>query len=128
LREQEEKVNKLDETVKNMLLIKEIGFRVLKAFESGSLGEFGELMHEHWMAKKNISEKMTSPRIDFLYELARENGAIGGKIMGAGGGGFFMFYCENINKCGLRKVLKSHGLRELKYHFDFDGTKVLANF
>lgn len=120
-------VNNEDKTLKSMLLIKDIGSRILKNFEQGNLHEFGELLHEHWIAKKNISSKITNPRIDSLYEIARENGALGGKIMGAGGGGFFMFYCENQNKCKLRKIMKEKGLRELKYNFDFEGTKILIN-
>jgi D-glycero-alpha-D-manno-heptose-7-phosphate kinase len=111
-----------------MFRIKEIGRRILKVMENGQLNEFGELMHEHWMAKKRISDKMSNFRIDEIYEAARASGALGGKIMGAGGGGFFMFYCENSNKYKLRKVMQENGLRELRYHFDFEGTKVLANF
>jgi len=129
LEEQSKKVEKKEgDAINSMLLIKDIGYKILHAFEEGKLREFGELMHEHWLAKKKISEKITSPRIDSLYDIARENGAVGGKIMGAGGGGFFMFYCENNDKCKLRKVMEENGLRELKYHFDFDGSKVLANF
>jgi len=129
LSEQSAKVDrKEEEAVSNMLLIKEIGYRILEAIERGRLREFGELMHEHWCAKKKISKKMTKPHIDYLYEIARANGAVGGKIMGAGGGGFFMFYCENNDKFKLRKAMAEKGLKELKYHFDFEGTKVLANF
>ena len=129
LSEQSAKVDKREENaVSNMLLIKDIGYKILDAFEKGRLREFGELMHEHWVAKKKISNKMTNSRIDYIYEIARESGAIGGKIMGAGGGGFFMFFCENNDKSKLRRVMDKKGLRELKYHFDFEGTKVLANF
>lgn len=129
LLEQSEKIEKReDHTENSMRLIKEIGEKILKAIERGNLREFGELLHEHWQAKKKISRKMTTSSIDGLYEIARENGCLGGKIMGAGGGGFFMFYCENNNKCRLRKVMSEKGLRELKYRFDFDGSKVLANF
>ena len=128
LSEQSQKLKKNeDETLKSMLLIKDIGGRILKNFEQGKLHEFGELLHEHWIAKKQISSKMANPRIDFLYETARENGALGGKIMGAGGGGFFMFYCENHKKQTLRKIMHDLGLRELKYHYDFEGTKILVN-
>lgn len=129
LLEQSEQIEKReDHTENSMRLIKEIGENILKAIEGGNLREFGELLHEHWQAKKKISRKMTTSSIDALYEMARENGCLGGKIMGAGGGGFFMFYCENNNKCRLRKIMSEKGLRELKYHFDFDGSKVLANF
>ena len=129
LSEQSLKIEKKEiKTVDSMLSIKEIGYKILNAAESGELHEIGELMHAHWVAKKIISDKMANPRVDFLYDTARQNGALGGKIMGAGGGGFFMFYCENNKKSKLRKVMSEHGLRELRYHFDFEGSKVLLNF
>ena len=129
LKEQSTKVERKDnDALNSMLVIKEIGYRILNAIEKGNLREFGELLHEHWIAKKKISNKMTNLRIDTLYEIARKNGAVGGKIMGAGGGGFFMFYCENGDKNRLRKAMLESGLRELKYHFDLEGTKVLVNF
>jgi len=78
--------------VENMHRIKEIGYQVLEAVECGNLTKFGHLLHDHWMSKKGISVKMANSRMDRIYEIARNNGALGGKIMGAGGGGFFMFY------------------------------------
>jgi len=129
LKEQSDKAKKNEKnTINNMQFIKEIGYSILNAIEKGKLYEFAELMHEHWKIKKKISQKMTTPRVDSLYEIARENGAVGGKIMGAGGGGFFMFYCENNYRQKLRTAMEANGLRELKYHFDFEGTKVLVNF
>ena len=129
LSEQSAKVDKKEEdVVNNMLLIKEIGHQVLKAFKEGRSKEFGELLNEHWIAKKQISRKMSNFRIDSIYGKAKKHDAIGGKIMGAGGGGFFMLYCENSNKPNLRKVMAKEELRELKFHFDYEGTKVLANF
>ena len=70
---------------------------------------------------------ISTPEFDKIYNLAKENGAIGGKISGAGGGGFFTFYCEE-NQTKLRKAMNKAGLRELIYDFDFEGTKVLGNF
>jgi D-glycero-alpha-D-manno-heptose-7-phosphate kinase len=106
---------------------KEIGYRIKEALEQGDLDHFGQLLDEHWQSKKKRSSKVTDPRIDEWYNIARENGAQGGKIMGAGGGGFFMFYCPNSHKPGLRKALTEAGLREMRYNFDFEGAKVLVN-
>jgi D-glycero-alpha-D-manno-heptose-7-phosphate kinase len=107
---------------------KELGYRIKEALEVGDLEQFGCLLHEHWENKKRRSGKISSSSIDKWYELARQNGAVGGKIMGAGGGGFFMFYCPNRKKNALRKAMVESGLRELSYDFDFEGTKVLVNF
>jgi D-glycero-alpha-D-manno-heptose-7-phosphate kinase len=107
--------------------IKDIGYRVLDAFETGDLDRFGRLMDEHWQAKKRLSTRVTDPRLDALYDLAREHGALGGKITGAGGGGFFVFYCDDGGAC-LRPALVRAGLREMRYRIDFEGTKVLSNF
>jgi D-glycero-alpha-D-manno-heptose-7-phosphate kinase len=102
--------------------------RIKESLEQGELDRFGLLLHEHWENKKRRSDKISDPRIDAWYELARENGALGGKIMGAGGGGFFMFCCPNSHKAQLRRSLTRAGLREMPYDFDFDGAKVLVNF
>ncbi len=107
--------------------IKDIGYRVLEAFETGDLDRVGRLMDEHWQAKKRLSARVTDARLDALYELARENGALGGKITGAGGGGFFVFYCED-GGARLRDAMTRAGLREMRYRLDFEGTKVLSNF
>ena len=93
----------------------------------GDLERFGQLLHEHWLNKKKRSRKISDDQLDEWYSIARENGARGGKIMGAGGGGFFMFYCPNSHKPGLRKALSEAGLREMRYNFDFEGAKVLVN-
>jgi len=115
------------EVVESLHKIKEIGYRVLEAIESGNLTDFGLLLDQHWQTKKNLSSKIADSRINELYEIARQNGAIGGKLMGAGGGGFFMFYVEDGHQ-KFRKVMAECGLREMRYHFDFEGTKVIANF
>ena len=80
-------------------------------------------MHEHWMHKKKRSSLMSNPEIDRWYELARGNGAIGGKVIGAGGGGFLLFYTEE--KAKLRATLRREGLMEIKLGFDYEGTKIL---
>jgi D-glycero-alpha-D-manno-heptose-7-phosphate kinase len=106
--------------------IKEIGYQIKDALEEGNLAKFGYLLDKHWRTKKNLSRKVSDSRIDQLYEKAKENGALGGKIMGAGGGGFFMFYCEE-HRNRLKKAMAEEGLREMRFRFDFEGTKVLIN-
>jgi D-glycero-alpha-D-manno-heptose-7-phosphate kinase len=107
---------------------KELGYRIKEALEQGDLERFGLLLDEHWQNKKRRSGKITDLRIDRWYEIAKENGALGGKIIGAGGGGFFMFYCPNAHKARLRQALAAEDLREMPYDFDFEGAKVLVNF
>jgi len=81
-------------------------------------------MHVHWEHKKARSKGMSNPTIDQYYELARANGALGGKLIGAGGGGFLMFYTEDRTR--LRRTLCGAGLREVRVRFDFQGTTVVA--
>jgi len=119
----EEKKN----VVESMHFIKDLGYKILDAAESGNITDIGFLFDEHWQHKKKISEKMSNSHFDRIYGIAKESGALGGKISGAGGGGFFLFYVEE--KHGkFREAMKSLGLREMKYRFDFEGTKVLVNF
>ena len=106
--------------------LKEIALKTRKYLENGNVRGFGEILDRHWNIKKKISNKMSNEFIDKCYETALQNGAIGGKIMGAGGGGFFMFYCDQ-KKDKLRDVLTKMGLREMHYRFDFDGSKVLLD-
>ena len=106
--------------------IKKIGYQVMDCLSKGDIRKFGELLDLHWRTKKNLSGQISNPRIDQLYEIAIRNGALGGKIMGAGGGGFFMFYSEN-NKEKLRNAMAKEGLKELRFRFDFDGSKTLLN-
>jgi D-glycero-alpha-D-manno-heptose-7-phosphate kinase len=107
---------------------KEIGLRVKQALEQGDLDEFGRLLHEHWENKKRRSSRISEGKVDRWYEEARDAGALGGKLVGAGGGGFLMLYCPNGSKPGVREALSTEGLRELPYAFDFDGAKVLVSF
>jgi D-glycero-alpha-D-manno-heptose-7-phosphate kinase len=124
LKEQDEKSRKNDQTmIDNLHYVKELGHRSLEAIERGNLGNFGLLMHEHWEHKKKRSKGMSNPDIDRWYALGLENGAVGGKLIGAGGGGFLMFYTEQ--KSRLRKALREAGLMEVKLAFDFEGTKLL---
>jgi D-glycero-alpha-D-manno-heptose-7-phosphate kinase len=114
------------DVVESMHTIKEIGYKVLDAVESGNLTDVGLLFDEHWQYKKKISKKMSNPHFDELYVMAKENGALGGKITGAGGGGFFLFYVEGDHHRFIEKM-ECLGLKPLRYRFDFEGTKVLIN-
>ena len=104
--------------------IKDIGIEIRDAIVGGNLRRFGELLDVHWQTKKRLSDGVTNPQIDDWYALAKRNGAIGGKISGAGGGGFLMLYCEE-NKPLLREAMRRAGLRELNFRFEFEGSKVV---
>jgi D-glycero-alpha-D-manno-heptose-7-phosphate kinase len=114
------------EVTESLHAIKEMGYRIREMLECGNLTDFGLALDQHWQRKKKLSARVSNPRFDELYQLAKENGALGGKISGAGGGGFFVFYTESRHS-RLREVLRAAGLREMRYHFDFEGTKVLVN-
>jgi D-glycero-alpha-D-manno-heptose-7-phosphate kinase len=107
----------------NLHFVKELGYRSQKALVEGRPQVFGELMHEHWEHKKRRSQGMSNARIDEWYALGRQNGAIGGKVVGAGGGGFLLFYASDRNR--LRHAMAKAGLEEVRFHFDFEGTKVV---
>ena len=111
------------EMLGNLHYTKALGIRCKEALESGKPALFGELLHEHWEHKKRRSGGMSNPQIDEWYELGRKNGAIGGKLVGAGGGGFLLFYAEDRNR--LRHAMAHAGLEELRFAFDFEGTKVV---
>lgn len=110
--------------IDNLHFIKDLGRQSKDALEAGDLVTFAELMNVHWDHKKKRSTGMTNPHIDEWYELARKNGALGGKLIGAGGGGFLMFYAED--KVKLRKTMRDAGLKEVRFRFDFEGTKVVT--
>jgi D-glycero-alpha-D-manno-heptose-7-phosphate kinase len=110
--------------IDNLHYIKDIGVRSKTALERGDLIAFGKLMHEHWEHKRKRSSGMSNSRIDQWYNLGMDAGAIGGKLIGAGGGGFLMFYAEE--KVRLRHVMREAGLTEVRFQMDFDGTKVLV--
>jgi D-glycero-alpha-D-manno-heptose-7-phosphate kinase len=107
---------KLDET-------KALGERIRAALESGHPDEFGELMHEHWVRKRERSQGISSPEIDGWYELGRANGARGGKLVGAGTGGFLMFYADDPKR--LRSAMADAGLAEQRFQFDLEGSAVV---
>ncbi|MEE9323366.1 MAG: galactokinase [Candidatus Aenigmarchaeota archaeon] len=104
--------------------IKKIGKDSLKFLEKGNLRRFGEWMNVHWELKRNITDKMSNPEIDRWYKIALENGAIGGKIIGAGGGGFLLLYVEN-NHDRIKSLMEKEGLIKTNFKFDFDGSKIV---
>jgi D-glycero-alpha-D-manno-heptose-7-phosphate kinase len=110
--------------IDNLHYVKDLGLRSLKALETGDLRKFGALMDEHWQHKKKRSGAMSNPEIDEWYELAMRNGALGGKLIGAGGGGFLLFFTED--KKPVRHALREAGLEEVRIRFDFEGTKTLV--
>lgn len=113
------------EMLKNLHYVKELGYRSKDALEAGNPSLFGKLMHEHWEHKKRRSAGMSNPKIDEWHQLGMGNGAVGGKLVGAGGGGFLMFYAHDRNK--LRHAMASAGLEEVRFRFDFEGTKVVLS-
>jgi len=114
------------EAVKKMHAIKAIGLESKRALESGDLKRFGELLHEHWTVKRGITDNMTTDSVDSWYSTARKNGALGGKLVGAGGGGFLMLFCQE-GRQKVRAALARKGLAEMRFRFDFEGSKVIYN-
>jgi D-glycero-alpha-D-manno-heptose-7-phosphate kinase len=121
------KANK-DDAVARMHRIKEMGYETKKLLLEGHVDLYGELLHEHWMNKRKLAANMTDSVIDEHYEAARNAGAVGGKLMGAGGGGFFMFYVRPPERRKVYETLTARGLRPMRFRFDFDGARIVANF
>ena len=125
LKDQNEKSKSNDQTMlDNMHFTKELGYKSLECLETGNLDEFARLMDVHWQRKKIRSAGMSNPVINDWYDHAMSNGALGGKLIGAGGGGFLMFYAGDKKK--LRHAMREKGLQEVRFRFDFEGTKVVA--
>jgi D-glycero-alpha-D-manno-heptose-7-phosphate kinase len=110
--------------LENLHYIKQLGQCIKLALEQGNTRRFGELMHEHWMHKKERSPGTTNKGINRWYEIGRENGAVGGKLVGAGGGGFLLFYADDRD--ALRNAMVNEGLREFRFKFDHEGSKLLS--
>ncbi len=126
LKDQNERSKKDDGAMlENLHYVKEMGLKNLSFLEQGRLDEFGLLMHEHWEHKKKRSGGMSNPQVDAWYEIGRKNGALGGKLVGAGGGGFLMFYTEDKKR--LRHAMIQEGLEEVHFRFDFEGSKVITS-
>jgi len=116
----------MDGGIEKMDKIKEIGFKVRDALAYGDLTRFGELLDEHWNVKRGVVSAMSNDSIDKWYRVAKENGALGAKVAGAGGGGFLMLYCEN-SRSKLRAAMEKEGLVEHRFHFDSEGSKIIYN-
>jgi len=126
LKDQVEKSKANDsKMVENLHFTKDLGLRSKAALVKGDTRKFGELLHEHWEHKKSRSSGMTSDFIDIAYSQAIQSGAVGGKLVGAGGGGFLMFYADD--KEMLRRKMSELGLEEVRFQFDFEGTKVILS-
>lgn len=110
--------------LENLDFTKELGRQSLRAFEQGNLEDFAKIMDTHWQRKKARTAGMSNDRINQWYDLAMRNGALGGKLIGAGGGGFLMFYAHDRKK--LRVTMREAGLREVRFRYDYEGTKVVA--
>ena len=107
--------------------VKALGIRMRSALQQGDLRELGALLHEGWQAKRRISTKISTPRIDELYGLAREHGAVGGKITGAGGGGFLLLYCEPELQSAVREAMRLQDIHEMTFAFDMQGAQAIVN-
>ena len=126
LKEQDDKSKIADNNVtENLHFIKELGLNSKDALEAGNLAEFGRLMNVHWEWKKKRSSGISNGRIDEWYACAMANGALGGKVIGAGGGGFLMFYAGD--KAKLRHAMREQGLKEVRFRFDFEGTRLVSS-
>jgi D-glycero-alpha-D-manno-heptose-7-phosphate kinase len=124
LKEQDVKSKAEDKSmIENLHFVKDLGLQSQAALEGGNLEEFARLMDVHWQRKKQRSGGMSNPKINEWYDLAMASGALGGKLIGAGGGGFLMFYAED--KTRLRHAMRSVGLKEVRFRFDFEGTKLI---
>jgi len=125
LREQDTRTRQDDAAMlENLHVIRDLGQRSREALEAGDLRGFAELMKVHWEHKRRRGAAMSNPDIDVWHDLAMRNGALGGKVIGAGGGGFLMFYAED--KTRLRHAMAQTGLPELRFRFDFEGTRIVV--
>lgn len=125
LTDQNEKSKQRDQAMLDHLhFTKELGYKSLASIESGNLEEFARLMDIHWQRKKTRSSGMSNAQINDWYDHAMQNGALGGKLIGAGGGGFLMFYADDKKR--LRHAMREKGLQEVRFRFDFEGTKVVT--
>ena len=127
LKDQNEKSKQDDQAMlENLHQTKQIGYDSQSALENGDLRQFAHLMDEHWQRKRARSGGMSNPKINEWYDTAKKNGALGGKLIGAGGGGFLMFYAEE-DKSKLRHAMRQAGLKEVRFRFDFEGTKQMIS-
>jgi D-glycero-alpha-D-manno-heptose-7-phosphate kinase len=114
-------------TISSLHHLRELALQARRALEHDDLGAFGEILHRGWQWKKRISGRISSDAIDRIYGLAVRSGASGGKITGAGGGGFMLLYCEEEHQAKVRAALSSEGLGEMRFGLDFAGSRVVLN-
>ena len=115
--------NKNNNVYKNLIETKKIGYSVKKILDDGDFKSYGEILNMHWQLKRKRVDKMSNRKIDQLYDLGINNGAVGGKLVGAGSGGFFLFYARDKKK--LRKAMIKNNIPELEFEFEFEGTSIL---
>jgi len=128
LKEQEHSTNsKSGMALESLHEIRDLADTMKATLKAGNLEEFGLLLNRGWEAKKRVSEKISTSRIDEMYGAARANGAIGGKITGAGGGGFLLLYCPHEKQAAVRAAIAGMGAREMAFEFDFQGAQVVAD-
>nr|WP_315085113.1 GHMP kinase [uncultured Lachnoanaerobaculum sp.] len=111
-----------EDKAKNLLKMCGLAKDMKSALESNDISSFGKILDEGWQLKKELASGIANPAIDEAYEIAMKNGALGGKLLGAGGGGFLLFYCEEEKQAQLKKAI---GLKELDFSFERDGTSVI---
>ena len=119
--------NNESDPVEAMKQIKEIGLRSERALVNGKLDDFGLLLDDHWVAKQKVSNAISTSKVDEWYCAAKKAGALGGKLMGAGGGGFLMVYCQPNTRNAVREALTRYGLQEAKFQFEFEGSRIMLN-
>lgn len=113
--------------ISSLHCIRDLAESMRRALLAADLAEFGRLLHEGWEHKKKVSNRISTPAIDRLYALARKHGAAGGKITGAGGGGFLLLFCEEDHQSAVRHAFAAEGIQEMNFAFDFVGSRVLVN-
>ena len=124
LEQKEQSVKGQSSMIDNLHFVKELGYSIKAALEAGDTMKFGRLMHEHWLHKTKRSAKMSNERINRWYQVGMDSGAVGGKLVGAGGGGFLLFYAAD--RLALRQAMAREGLTEVRFTFDHDGSVVIA--
>lgn len=128
LKEQEKSTSGHSGSAVNALhAVRRLAVRMREALQEGKLSDFGAMLDEAWQAKKQVSSRISTSRIDELYKIARAHGALGGKITGAGGGGFLLLYCDVEQQDSLRTAMAAAGVNEMAFSFDFQGAQVIVN-
>jgi D-glycero-alpha-D-manno-heptose-7-phosphate kinase len=127
LEQQAQSLRTAEPALSDMHRIKELGHEVYRLLVTGDIDRYGEILHEHWLRKRGMASAMTDASLDQIYEDARRAGALGGKLMGAGGGGFFMFYVRPGERRKVWDTLSRRGLKPLRFHFERAGARIVTN-